>query len=45
MDKLTYQVKIGEEIRTYEEGTTYGEIAHEYQKLFCEQRLLLYHRR
>ena len=34
MDKLTYQVKIGEEIRTYEEGTTYGEIAREYQKFY-----------
>ena len=29
MDKLTYQVKIGEEIRTYEEGPPYGEIGRE----------------
>ena len=46
MDKLTYQVKIGEEIRTYEEGTTYGEIAHEYQKFYDHEKrksLELYH--
>lgn len=41
MDKLTYQVKIGEEIRTYEEGTTYGEIAHEYQKFYDHDIVLV----
>ena len=41
MDKLTYQVKIGEEIRTYEEGTTYGEIAREYQKFYDHDIVLV----
>ena len=32
MGKEMYQVQIGEETRQYEAGTTYGQIAADYQK-------------
>ena len=32
MDKEMYSVQIGDEIKRYERGTTYEQIAQEYQK-------------
>ena len=39
-DKMQlYQVKIGEETRLYQEGTSYGQIAEEFQK---DYKMILY---
>ena len=32
MDRKVYQVKVGNEVKQYEEGTTFAKIAKEYQK-------------
>lgn len=31
MDRKVYQVKVGNEVKQYEEGTTFAKIAKEYQ--------------
>lgn len=41
MGKKVYQVQIGEETRLYEEGTTYKEIAEEYQKEYKDDIVLV----
>lgn len=42
MDKKMYQVRIGEETRLYEEGTTYQTIAKEYQKDYENDIVLVF---
>lgn len=42
MDRKTYHVQIGEDIREYPEGTTYLEIAEEYQKDYPEDIVLVF---
>ena len=42
MDKKMYQVRIGDEIRMYEEGTTYQAIAKEYQKDYENDIVLVF---
>lgn len=42
MDRKTYHVQIGEDIREYPEGTTYLEIAKEYQKDYPEDIVLVF---
>ena len=42
MDKKMCVVKIGEESRCYEEGTTYREIAEEFQHLYAHPIVLVY---
>ena len=42
MDKEMYQVKIGEEVRLYEAGTTYGQIAADYQKDYKDDIVLVF---
>ncbi len=37
-----YQVQIGEEVRQYEAGTTYGQIAADYQKNYEEDIVLVF---
>ena len=34
MDRKVYQVKVGNEVKQYEEGTTFAKIAKEYQKQY-----------
>ncbi len=42
MGKEMYQVQIGEEVRQYEAGTTYGQIAADYQKNYEEDIVLVF---
>ncbi len=42
MGKEMYQVQIGEEVRQYEAGTTYGQIAADYQKDYEEDIVLVF---
>ena len=42
MDKNTVSVKIGEEVRTYPAGSTYAEVAADYQDQYEDDILLLY---
>ena len=42
MRKEMYQVQIGEEVRQYEAGTTYGQIAADYQKNYEEDIVLVF---
>lgn len=42
MDKEMYQVKIGEEVRLYEAGITYGQIAADYQKDYKDDIVLVF---
>ena len=37
-----YQVKIGEETRQYQEGTSYGQIAEEFQKDYKDDIVLVF---
>lgn len=41
MAEMMYHVKIGEEVRVYKEGTSYFEIAKEYQKHFEDDIVLV----
>ena len=42
-DKMQlYQVKIGEETRPYQEGTSYGQIAEEFQKDYKDDIVLVF---
>ena len=42
MDKKMYSVQIGDEIRQYEAGTTYRQIAAEHQKDYEDDIVLVF---
>lgn len=42
MNRQNYQVKIGNEVREYEEGTTFEEIAKKYQEKYKDQIVLAF---
>ena len=42
MDRKVYQVKVGNEVKQYEEGTTFAKIAKEYQKQYENEIVLVF---
>lgn len=42
MDRKVYQVKVGNEVRQYEEGTTFAKIAKEYQNQYENEIVLVF---
>lgn len=42
MNQQIYQVKVGNEVREYEEGTTFAEIAKEYEEQYDNQIVLVF---
>lgn len=42
MDRRVYQVKVGNEVKQYEEGTTFAKIAKEYQKQYENEIVLVF---
>lgn len=42
MNRQIYQVKVGNEVREYEEGTTFAEIAKEYEEQYDNQIVLAF---
>ena len=42
MDRKVYKVKVGNQVKQYEEGTTFAKIAKEYQKQYENEIVLVF---